>query len=106
MTPEPGGAVAADGSGTTVSTLAIDVGGSGVKAEVLAPDGTIVGEYQRVPVTSPCPPEQMIGYVRELAGRLPPPGRAAIGFPGMVRAGRVLSAPHYVTTAGPGTAAE
>src|SRR6185437_5423493 len=72
-------------------------------AEVLLPDGTSVGDHQRVPVTYPCPPKQLVGYVRELAGRLPAADRVAIGFPGMVRAGRVLSAPHFVTTAGPGT---
>jgi len=37
---------------------------------------------------------------------LPDTERASVGFPGMVRDGRVLSAPHFSTKAGPGTATE
>lgn len=87
-----------------VTTFAVDVGGSGVKAELLRADGTTIGRRERIEVHYPCPPDQMIGYVCELAGRFERGDRAAIGFPGMVRGGRVLSAPHFVTAAGPGSA--
>ncbi|HLX88975.1 MAG TPA: ROK family protein, partial [Acidimicrobiales bacterium] len=38
-----------------------------------------------------------------LVAPLPAYDRVAAGFPGMVRAGHVLSAPHFVTVHGPGT---
>jgi polyphosphate glucokinase len=89
--------------GAAPATLAVDVGGSGVKAEVLTPDGSTIGLRQRIEVTYPCPPEQLLGYLTGLRDRLPPADRVAIGFPGMVRGGRVLTAPHFVTRSGPGS---
>ena len=38
-----------------------------------------------------------------LVAPLPKAERASVGFPGMVRDGRVLSAPHFSTTSGPGS---
>lgn len=84
-------------------TLAVDVGGSAVKATVLAPDGSPLAEPVRIPVEYPCPPERMLDYFAQLQRDLPPAERVGIGFPGMVRAGVVLTAPHFVTRHGPGT---
>jgi polyphosphate glucokinase len=57
----------------------------------------------RVATTYPMPPDRLVGALTDLARGLPPAERAAVGFPGMVRRGRVLSAPHFVTTTGPGS---
>jgi polyphosphate glucokinase len=59
----------------------------------------------RVRTPYPCPPELMINTLTALVAPLPAYDRVAVGFPGMVRDGRVLSTPHYVTEAGPFTPA-
>ncbi len=84
-------------------TLAVDVGGTGLKASVLDRRGGMVTDRVRASTPYPMPPDRLVGALTELTGALPTPDRAAVGFPGMVRRGRVLSAPHFVTTRGPGS---
>lgn len=96
-------AVVADVKPAPPITLAIDVGGSGLKATVFDTDGTQIGARVRVPTTYPLPPEALVGALTALVQPLPPYDRVSVGFPGVVRDGRVLSAPHFVTVAGPGT---
>lgn len=87
-------------------TLAIDIGGTGLKASVLDAAGAMVADRMRVVTTYPMPPSGdggMIGRLAELAAGLPDADRISAGFPGMVRGGVVLSAPHFVTKDGPGT---
>lgn len=85
------------------ATLCMDIGGSGLKASVLDPDGGLVAEPVRMPTEYPCGPQDLVQRLTELVAPLPAYDRASAGFPGVVRNGRVLSAPHFVTTAGPGT---
>jgi polyphosphate glucokinase len=85
-----------------VSTLAIDVGGTGVKAAVLDADGALVQDRVRVATPYPMAPTRLVDALAELVRPLPSFDRISVGFPGMVRAGRVLSAPHFVSPAGPG----
>ena len=84
-------------------TLSLDVGGTGLKANVLGMDGALVADRVKVPTTYPMPPEKMVERLAALAQRLPEADRISCGFPGMVRRGRILSAPHFVTTNGPGS---
>jgi polyphosphate glucokinase len=84
-------------------TLAIDIGGTGLKASVLDASGAMVADRVAVKTTYPCPPEKMVDDLSALVAPLPPAARVSAGFPGMVRGGRVLSAPHFVTERGPGT---
>jgi polyphosphate glucokinase len=84
-------------------TLAIDVGGTGLKAAVLDDRGEMEKAQVRVATTYPMPPERLVATLTELAAPLPAFTRVSIGFPGVVRDGRVLSAPHFVTKHGPGT---
>jgi polyphosphate glucokinase len=84
-------------------TLSIDVGGTGLKANVLGAAGTLVADRVKVPTTYPMPPERMVEQLTGLVAKLPGADRVSCGFPGMVRNGHVLSAPHFVTTKGPGT---
>jgi polyphosphate glucokinase len=87
-------------------TLAIDVGGTGLKASVLSEEGAMVADRVKVETKYPLPPDGDAGLVSaltELVKPLPPADRVSCGFPGMVRNGVVLSAPHFVTTKGPGT---
>jgi polyphosphate glucokinase len=87
-------------------TLAIDVGGTGLKASVLSSTGTMVADRVKVATTYPMPPDGDDGLVAalvKLVAPLPEADRVSCGFPGMVRNGHVLSAPHFVCKKGPGT---
>jgi polyphosphate glucokinase len=84
-------------------TLVIDCGGTGLKATVLDADGRMLADRVRVRTPYPCPPDVLIRTLTELVAPLPRHDRVSVGFPGMVRGGRVLETPHYVTEAGPFT---
>ncbi|MDQ4069601.1 MAG: ROK family protein [Actinomycetota bacterium] len=85
------------------TTLAIDIGGSGLKASVLDARGAMVVDRVRVPTTYPIPPEKLVAALVELVRPLPPFDRVSVGFPGVVRKGRILTAHNLVTVAGPGS---
>jgi polyphosphate glucokinase len=84
-------------------TLAVDIGGTGLKASVLDADGAMVADRVKIPTTYPLPPEKLVASVTKLVAPLPKAERASVGFPGMIRDGMVLSAPHFSTKHGPGT---
>jgi polyphosphate glucokinase len=97
---------AAGGESGRPLTLAIDVGGTGLKASVLDASGAMVADRVRVATKYPMPPSGeggMVPTLAKLVAPLPPSDRVSVGFPGMVREGVVLSAPHFVTKGGPGT---
>jgi polyphosphate glucokinase len=83
--------------------LAIDIGGTGLKATVLDPAGKELVPRVRVDTRYPMPPEALLAALHDLIAPLPPRERASVGFPGVVRGGLVLTAPHFVTAKGPGT---
>ena len=86
----------------SLDTLAIDIGGTGLKASVL--DATGQMEHARVRVDTPYPlsPQRLVLELQDLIAQLPAFDRVSVGFPGMVRSGRILSAPHFVSPDGPG----
>lgn len=84
-------------------TLAIDIGGTGLKADALDADGHMLVDRVRTPTEYPCPPDALISALRRLVAPLPAFDRVSAGFPGVVRNGLVLSAPHFVTVDGPGS---
>src|ERR1700722_19878067 len=84
-------------------TLAIDIGGTGLKASVLDAQGAMVADRVLVKTSYPCSPTKLVDDLVALVAPLPAVDRVSAGFPGMVRKGVVLSAPHFVTDAGPGT---
>jgi polyphosphate glucokinase len=85
------------------STLTFDIGGSGIKATVLDRTGEPIAAQLRIPTPYPCPPDTLIRTLLEVADRLPSFDRVSIGLPGMIRGGRVLRTPHFITEAGPFT---
>ncbi|HEX7460342.1 MAG TPA: ROK family protein [Acidimicrobiales bacterium] len=85
-------------------TLAVDVGGTGLKASVLDAKGTMVADRVKVATPYPLTPDKLVATLKRLTAPLPTAARASVGFPGMVRAGVVRSVPHFTTVAGPGTA--
>ncbi len=76
-----------------MKTLAIDIGGSNLKASVLNEDGTPMADRVRVATPVGAPPENFVEAVAELVEHLPPYDRISVGFPGVVRQGTVLVAP-------------
>jgi polyphosphate glucokinase len=76
-----------------VRTLAVDVGGSGIKASVLDPTGELLVDRVRVDTPYPCPPERLVSTIAALAQELPDAHRASVGFPGLVRDGRIFTIP-------------
>ncbi len=81
-------------------TLAIDIGGSGIKLALLDGAGKMIGERVRVPTPPPpAAPQLVTDMIDQAAAPLGHFDRASVGFPGMVRHGRVLTAPHLGTEA-------
>src|SRR5260370_35499801 len=81
-------------------TLAIDIGGSGIKAALLDDAGNIVGQRQRVPTPAkPVAPEDLVRAIDQAATPVGAFDRASVGFPGYVRDGRVVTAPNLGTEA-------
>ncbi len=78
-------------------TLAVDIGGSALKAACLDPHGNITGESLRVKTPHPSPPATVVDLLVQMAGKLGSFDRISVGFPGVVRAGRVLTAPNLGT---------
>ena len=80
-------------------TLAIDVGGTRLKAGLLDPAGGLVGERQRVDTPHPSPPDAVVPLLADLAAKLPGFDRISVGFPGVVHDGVVRTAPNLGTPA-------
>jgi len=76
-----------------VKTLAIDIGGSGFKAAVLSANGSMTTQRMRIETPYPCPPEVFIDTVTHLVHDLGSWDRVSVGFPGLVRQGRVRNIP-------------
>jgi polyphosphate glucokinase len=84
-------------------TLAIDAGGTGLKASVLDAGEHLVADRMSVPTPYPLPPERFIATLVELVRPLPAHDRVSVGLPGVVRRGRMLTAPQFVTERGLGS---
>jgi polyphosphate glucokinase len=90
--PEHGGLPAPASAGP--ATLAIDIGGTSIKASVLDAAGILVAEQVRWPTPKPATPQAVLDTIARLAAQLPPFQRISAGFPGVVRGGRVLTGPN------------
>ena len=73
-------------------TLAIDVGGTVLKAAVLDPGGRPIAPPARVPTPHPATPFATLRALGRLAAAGPPFTRVAVGFPGVVVDGVVYTA--------------
>lgn len=77
--------------------LAVDIGGTGLKCAVIDDKGEMISERARVETPHPCPPPVLLDAFAGMAKPLPRFDRIAIGFPGVVRNGTVLTAPNLGT---------
>jgi polyphosphate glucokinase len=79
------------------TTLAVDIGGSHVKASVLDPRGRMLHERVRVDTPKEVTPQKLVSLIGELVKSLPKFDRVSVGFPGVVRNGVVRTAPNLGT---------
>lgn len=73
-------------------TLAIDIGGTGLKAALLNDNGDMVTERVRVDTPPKCPPALMIETLVKLVEPLGAYKQVSVGFPGVIRRGKVITA--------------
>jgi polyphosphate glucokinase len=75
-------------------TLAIDIGGTGLKLGVLDAHGHLVGESHRTPTPRRATPAAVVDAITGVVPGLASFDRISVGFPGVVRHGQVLTAPN------------
>jgi polyphosphate glucokinase len=80
-------------------TLAIDVGGSRLKAGLLDSTGVMVMGPVRTDTPAEPTPEAVVDALSGLVAQLGRFDRISVGFPGVVRRGEVLTAPNLGTPA-------
>ena len=77
--------------------LCIDIGGTGLKAAVVGSNGAFLAERVRIKTPKHRTPNKIVPLLVELVKPLGRFDRVTIGFPGVVKHGRVHSAPAYGT---------
>ena len=77
--------------------LCIDVGGSGLKAAVISPRGKYLVKRHRIKTPKHRKPRDIVKTLAELVAPMGRFDHVTIGFPGVVKEGRVISAPHFGT---------
>jgi polyphosphate glucokinase len=77
--------------------LCIDVGGTGLKAAIIGPGGKFLVPRVRIRTPKQRTPARIVPLLLELVRPLGKFDHVTIGFPGMVKAGKVQSAPAYGT---------
>ena len=75
-------------------TLSIDIGGTGLKALILGPDGTAITDRARVETPRPATPNAVLQALRDLVQKLGEFERVSVGFPGVVTDGVIVTAPN------------
>jgi len=71
----------------SIRTLAVDIGGSGIKVIVLDEAGTPLNERSRVETPNPAKPDAVINAIAQLASTQGEFDRVSVGFPGVIRGG-------------------
>ena len=77
-----------------VRTLAIDIGGTGIKAIVLNGTGHPITDRGRIVTPRPATPQAVLDTIDELAKEQGACERVSIGFPGVIRKGVTSTAPN------------
>ncbi|MEK6299913.1 MAG: ROK family protein [Acidobacteriota bacterium] len=77
--------------------LAIDIGGTGLKAAVLSYDGEMLTERVRIETPHPTTREALLDALMKLVEPLPTYDLVSVGFPGVVRRGTIITAPNLGT---------
>ena len=75
-------------------TLAIDIGGSGIKAMVVSPNGKPITKRARVKTPRPATPAALLKTLVALVKQQGKFDRVSVGFPGVVHRGVTVTAPN------------
>jgi polyphosphate glucokinase len=75
-------------------TLAIDIGGSGIKGILLNQSGQPVSERIRIATPQPATPQAIVPLISDIAKSLGRFDRVSVGFPGVIHQGLVKTAPN------------
>ncbi|HQR39668.1 MAG TPA: ROK family protein [Blastocatellia bacterium] len=78
----------------SVRTLAVDIGGTGIKTIVLDDTGKAVTERIREETPQPATPDAIVDMIAGQASKHGSFDRVSVGFPGVVHAGVVATAPN------------
>jgi len=77
--------------------LAFDIGATGLKAAIIDHRGKLLSKHLRTPTPHPSPPREVVKILVAMAKPLGRFDCISIGFPGVVRGSRVLTAPNLGT---------
>lgn len=77
--------------------LAIDIGGTGLKAAILSSEGEMLTERLRIATRHPVTPEGLVDALIKLTSPLAGFEYVSVGFPGVVRHGKIITAPNLGT---------
>ncbi len=75
-----------------VRTLAVDIGGSGVKAMLLDENGKPLTDRLRAKTPNPATPKAITGIISDFGRQLGDFDRVSVGFPGVIKKGVVYTA--------------
>lgn len=78
----------------TPHTLAVDIGGTHVKASVLDRSGVEMAKHIELRTPHPAPPYIVLPLLDRLLRSLSAFDRVSVGFPGVVKHGRIITAPN------------
>jgi polyphosphate glucokinase len=73
-------------------TLAIDIGGTGLKLMLLDPTGKPLTERLRTPTPAPATPASMLAALEKLRKQISKFDRVSVGYPGVIKKGVTLTA--------------
>ncbi len=73
--------------------LAIDIGGTHIKATIINDDGKFLKEYESENTPQPSSPEKVMAVIEDLAKYFPEYDKITAGFPGYIKDGTIKTAP-------------
>lgn len=76
----------------SITTLVVDIGGTGIKGILLNERGKPTCERFRLETPHPATPEAMLALMDQIVSKLGKFDRASVGFPGVVKHGATLTA--------------
>ena len=81
----------------SIKILAIDIGGSSIKATVLNQEGELLQDYKKVKTPIPAAPEKVLEAIQNLVKSFQNYDHISVGFPGYIKKGIVFTAPNLGT---------
>ncbi|HVN64140.1 MAG TPA: ROK family protein [Candidatus Binataceae bacterium] len=77
-----------------IITLAVDIGGTGIKAAAIDTRGAMIGVRFRIKTPDDATPKKVVATIAKLAAMAGHFDRVSAGFPGVIKDGVVYSAPN------------